>query len=687
MTIGQRIAKCRKEKNLSQEYIAEMLEVSRQAVSKWECDLTEPDTGNLIALSNLFGVSVEYLAKGETVEKAVLVERSLPTLKIIGIILIALGGLSCIMGVITPLMLSVGAIAIFFGIFILLLQKEGLILGISTAVLAITLFLVQGFTGGVDTPIMLLILSISVTLPLIIYGIVKLAKKLKSGELPKIDDIKKSISKKSITITIVVILGIIAAIISGILVASAREKSFKKATWFSNEYLSECNLEGVPRIGGEYKAKIGESKIFVEMKSQENFEMYVRDHFLGMYLNECSFRHIGTRGSIISCNSGSIVYELVPGEDIADFRLSHGKYVFVISNTRGNSGEVEATIISLEWVGDQKMIVEGKAISYNVIMSIYPESHTESYALRSAAAYGITYEGDSSIYYGVPPITAIANMNVTVKVNALDGAYVALYANGMSIKKTYECDKYSEFSFIMPSQNVVITAEIVGDESNAPSVNSLRYYEGWLTDLTADDIARVKISQWYSRELDDSPFVYVQSTTHKDVIASILGDYQRLRVDITSEGWLPEEGAGGLTATFVLSDGSVREINFVSGHYRMDENTYFSVSVIPSLMPYDNENVIDSFSLRLESDSYVACKTGGGETVTVYGLEELEFTDYREHVDYKMSDCLYYVETETGTIYIYNDTVFGLVCESFHEQKYCSVTYGGFYQILGMSVE
>ena len=238
MTIGQRIAKCRKEKNLSQEYIAEMLEVSRQAVSKWECDLTEPDTGNLIALSNLFGVSVEYLAKGETVEKAVLVERSLPTLKIIGIILIALGGLSCIMGVITPLMLSVGAIAIFFGIFILLLQKEGLILGISTVVLAITLFLVQGFTGGVDTPIMLLILSISVTLPLIIYGIVKLAKKLKSGELPKIDDIKKSISKKSIIITIVVILGIIAAIISGVLVASAREKSFKKATWFSNEYLS-----------------------------------------------------------------------------------------------------------------------------------------------------------------------------------------------------------------------------------------------------------------------------------------------------------------------------------------------------------------------------------------------------------------------------------------------------------------
>ena len=64
MTIGERIAKCRKEKNLSQEYIAELLDVSRQAVSKWETNQTEPDTGNLIQLARIFGVSVEYIANG-----------------------------------------------------------------------------------------------------------------------------------------------------------------------------------------------------------------------------------------------------------------------------------------------------------------------------------------------------------------------------------------------------------------------------------------------------------------------------------------------------------------------------------------------------------------------------------------------------------------------------------------------
>jgi transcriptional regulator with XRE-family HTH domain len=65
MTIGQRIAKCRKNKNISQEKLAEMLEVSRQTVSKWETDVAVPDTGNMIWLSKIFEVSVEYIACGD----------------------------------------------------------------------------------------------------------------------------------------------------------------------------------------------------------------------------------------------------------------------------------------------------------------------------------------------------------------------------------------------------------------------------------------------------------------------------------------------------------------------------------------------------------------------------------------------------------------------------------------------
>lgn len=65
MTIGKRIRDARKAKGYTQEYLAEKLIVSRQAVSKWEQDQTSPDTGNLIALAELLDTSVEFLATGK----------------------------------------------------------------------------------------------------------------------------------------------------------------------------------------------------------------------------------------------------------------------------------------------------------------------------------------------------------------------------------------------------------------------------------------------------------------------------------------------------------------------------------------------------------------------------------------------------------------------------------------------
>ncbi len=65
MTLGNRISLLRRDKKLSQEFVAEALNVSRQAVSKWENDLSSPDTENLIALAQLLETDVEFLATGE----------------------------------------------------------------------------------------------------------------------------------------------------------------------------------------------------------------------------------------------------------------------------------------------------------------------------------------------------------------------------------------------------------------------------------------------------------------------------------------------------------------------------------------------------------------------------------------------------------------------------------------------
>ena len=59
--IAQRLANRRKRAGLSQEALAARLGVSRQAVSKWERSESSPDTDNLIALAQLYGVSLDEL--------------------------------------------------------------------------------------------------------------------------------------------------------------------------------------------------------------------------------------------------------------------------------------------------------------------------------------------------------------------------------------------------------------------------------------------------------------------------------------------------------------------------------------------------------------------------------------------------------------------------------------------------
>ena len=64
MSIGERIAELRTKQNMSQVQLSKFLDVSRQAVSKWENDQAAPDTIKLIQLADLLDVDVEYLATG-----------------------------------------------------------------------------------------------------------------------------------------------------------------------------------------------------------------------------------------------------------------------------------------------------------------------------------------------------------------------------------------------------------------------------------------------------------------------------------------------------------------------------------------------------------------------------------------------------------------------------------------------
>ncbi|MBQ8830326.1 MAG: helix-turn-helix transcriptional regulator [Oscillospiraceae bacterium] len=60
-SLGETLKEHRTRCKMTQEFVAESIGVSRQAVSKWESGVSDPSTSNLFALAKLFGVSVEEL--------------------------------------------------------------------------------------------------------------------------------------------------------------------------------------------------------------------------------------------------------------------------------------------------------------------------------------------------------------------------------------------------------------------------------------------------------------------------------------------------------------------------------------------------------------------------------------------------------------------------------------------------
>ena len=69
MNFSENFQLIRKNKGMTQEELAEKLDISRQAVAKWESGQAYPDISNLIQISNLFNVTVDYLVRDQGCEE------------------------------------------------------------------------------------------------------------------------------------------------------------------------------------------------------------------------------------------------------------------------------------------------------------------------------------------------------------------------------------------------------------------------------------------------------------------------------------------------------------------------------------------------------------------------------------------------------------------------------------------
>lgn len=107
MTFGERLYQLRKDKNLSQEDLAERLEVSRQSISRWENGSATPDFEKTVRLSEIFETSTDYLLKGNTAaSKAPDTEAELPAAKgslptwrkVLSAVFLVLAGIATLIG-------------------------------------------------------------------------------------------------------------------------------------------------------------------------------------------------------------------------------------------------------------------------------------------------------------------------------------------------------------------------------------------------------------------------------------------------------------------------------------------------------------------------------------------------------------------------------------------------------------
>ena len=136
MTLAEKILSLRTQRGMSQDALAEKMEVSRQSVSKWETGQSVPDLDKIIQLADLFGVSVDELVRdGERPQppeppeaKVIYVEREkrgLTPIQTLGVVAEGTGvGLSLVGLMGAPILILPGAALVILGLPLLLARKH-----------------------------------------------------------------------------------------------------------------------------------------------------------------------------------------------------------------------------------------------------------------------------------------------------------------------------------------------------------------------------------------------------------------------------------------------------------------------------------------------------------------------------------------------------------------------------------
>ena len=189
-------------------------------------------------------------------------------------------------------------------------------------------------------------------------------------------------------------------------------------------------------------------------------------------------------------------------------------------------------------------------------------------------------------------------------------------------------------------------------------------FEPWLRDLTAADVAKIRTT---SEAVGVAPgsFKTNRETSNQGIIAKILSDYQSITMTYISKEDAQIDGGWGFTITFLLADGTEREIYFHDrvydgnkSHPELSSLQYFRVNNLPTLDQYTSPR---SYSFITYVHDFKLCDMDGVKQGVYYGLEDWKFSDEVDAQVYP--EPTRYIDADVGKIYLCTDRVFYLLRE------------------------
>lgn len=386
--------------------------------------------------------------------------------------------------------------------------------------------------------------------------------------------------------------------------------------WFSEDKLTECLVGDLPTIEKDY-VNHNDEDIYVSFTDSE-FKAYVKSIY--DYLCSQEYKYLGTRGEQKNTLAGAFTtYYFEPATELESFRVIEGDYVFVFSDgSTDENGDVEFIILVIYEESTNTLEYGNKKFTYNTMISLRRGSEAPLSGFYVLKEEECNHEWDDG-----------------VEVEGGNGGYVMEYTC------TLCGDKKRETITIIPPEN-----------------HFLRNQAGceWLNEITAEDIAEIKI---ISGAVGVAPgnLNNISSSTDEAVISRIFEEYYWLDTAPISKMEGQISGGSGATVEFILKNGTAKELYINNGNYLDTNGDYFALLFTPKFKDTDNATKAYGFITYIgtgtvyDSDNNPVCEIP---------IDALEF-DYDMDLDLPdLEPYNYVLKTEFGDLEFISPDIFNM---------------------------